>query len=690
MSATQITIRTTALKLPSQEALAVTGSCPELGNWEYAVIMDEVNPVFRELTFDVCETFEYKFVIADVNTSQIRAWEDGWNRLSGDIFEGKTIFASSPRFETGKWKGAGVAIPVFSLRTQDSFGVGEFNDLKKLADWAELTGQTIIQLLPVNDTTTLGTKEDSYPYSAVSAFALHPQFIHLPDAGVVEDEAFGALQNELNALEYVDYERVNAQKTRLLKQAFEREGKKTFATKAYKEFFKSNRYWLTPYSAFRVLTALKGTADFSTWGGFAKYDETAVVAFCKKHSNEVGFHYFEQYHLYRQLAEVKAYAQERGVMLKGDLPIGISRTSADAWQNPELYNLDSQAGAPPDAFSTAGQNWGFPTYNWEKMSEDGYKWWKQRLGKMSEGFDAFRIDHILGFFRIWEIQSSASNALLGHFNPALPYSANELKGLGFDISGGKYIVPIMKDDDVLFVEDPRKEGFYHPRIAAQYTFAYNCLEQWQKDAFNRLYDDFFYHRHNAFWKESAYKKLPELISATGMLVCGEDLGMIPESVPETMRELQILSLEIQRMPKSQYETFADTQNYPYLSVCATSTHDITPIRAWWNEDRALTQRYYNEMLGNEGEAPQDCEPWICRQIVEQHLRSTSMLAILPLQDWLSLSGQLRHPEPEKERINVPSIPRYYWRYRMHLTVEQLIAANEFNAELRNMIARSGR
>ncbi len=736
----EIHLKTPMLKLGPGEALGVTGSCEELGNWKEAVIMGKVGPIYAALSIEVSAPFEYKFVIADKSTSRIKVWEDGWNRYA-DLSR-ETITASPARINAPKWRGAGTAIPVFALRSKESFGIGEFHDLKKMIDWAVRTGQTIIQLLPINDTTMTGTWQDSYPYNANSTFALHPQFIHLPSAGVPEDEEYIKLRDELNALDKVDYERVNNEKTRLLKKTFKKTGKKILAQSDYRHFIEANGYWLLPYAAFRVLTALNGTPDFSSWGKYSKYSPAVVEELSKTHKEDIDFHCFEQYHLYKEFAEVKAYARNHGVMLKGDLPIGISRTSADAWLNPALFNMDSQAGAPPDAFSVQGQNWGFPTYNWERMAKDKYAWWKARLGKMAECFDAFRIDHILGFFRIWEIPFSAVRGLMGHFNPALPYTEQELRDRGFDISGGRYITPIINDDtigqffgdragevwekcirdgqlrpfcstqrkvaekyaddqplrdglmglieDVLFIEDPHRKGYYHPRIAAQSTINYRYLDQWHKDAYNALYNDFFYHRHNDFWRESAMKKLPELLSATDMLTCGEDLGMIPDCVPDVMRELQILSLEIQSMPKEVGVLFSNVQRYPYLSVCTTSTHDTNPLRAWWEEDRDLSAKFYHEALGFQGEPPYFCEPWVCSRVVSQHLASPSMLAILPIQDWFSIDGKIRRQNPNDERINIPAIPRHYWRYRMHIALEDLLEAEDFNNTVRDMIQASGR
>lgn len=744
-----VTLRVVLPTLRPDETLAVAGSGPELGDWKRIVPLDDSRFPEWELTLDAAQGFEYKFLVADRKTLAPILWEEGanrtWNALPGP---GEHVIdsAGAPRLPERRWRGAGTAVPVFSLRSEEDFGVGEFYDLRRLIDWAAATGQRIIQVLPINDTTMTGTWEDSYPYNANSTFALHPQFIRLPDAGVEEDDEYRRLRDELNALPDVDYQQVNRHKQRLLRRAYERHGARTARRRDYNAFLAANRHWLIPYAAFCTLRDEYGTPDFTRWEGYARYDKKAVEAYCHEHKHDIGFHCYVQYHLHTQLTEVSAYARRRGIVLKGDLPIGISRTSVDAWLHPRLFHMDSQAGAPPDAFSAVGQNWGFPTYNWERMAQDGYAWWRARMAKMAEYFDAFRIDHILGFFRIWEIPTHALHGLLGYFNPALPYSADELRGMGFDTADGRYTVPApdermladlfgdlaaevrttcLKDgrllpayatqrrvavrfpgdddrqtrlreglmrmlDDVLFIEDPRRKGFFHPRIAAHSTYAYQSLDQGRRAAFDRLYDDFFYRRHNRFWKESALRKLPVLLSATEMLTCGEDLGMIPDSVPETMHELQILSLEIQRMPKSLNETFADPARYPYFSVCTTSTHDMNPLRAWWEEDRGLSARFYHEALGLGGDAPYFCEPWICQRIVDMHLASPAMLAILPLQDWFSVNGELRFPDPAKERINIPAIPRHYWRYRMHVTLEELLRKDDFNDSLREMIAASGR
>ena len=686
-----IILKAAAADIRPGQKLAVTGSSKALGEWKKAIPMDESLFPWWQIAIDSKEPIEYKYVLTDA-AGKIEFWEQGPNRKAAPAPKAAIVIEDAkPFFAAAPYRGAGVAIPVFSILTEESFGVGEFHDIKKMVDWAVATGQNFIQLLPVNDTSMTGTWQDSYPYNAVSSFALHPQFIHLPDAGVRQTKAYKELHQELNALPKVDYEKVNQAKMRLLKKVFETKAPKLEEDEAYQQFIKENDSWLLPYAVFCCLRDENGTVDWRKWGKNAKYTRKKADAYAAANPQQVAFWCWLQFILDAQLKDAVAYAHTHRVAIKGDLPIGVSPVSADAWTNPDLFNLDMQAGAPPDAFSADGQNWGFPTYNWDRMAQDGFAWWRARLKKMSEYFDAYRIDHILGFFRIWEIPAQYKSGLMGHFAPALPYSAEELKQKGFDVSTGAHVTPGESETDVLFVEDPRKKNFWHPRISAQFTAAYDKLQPWQKDSFNALYNDFFYHRHDDFWRESAMKKLPSLIRSTAMLSCGEDLGMIPGCVASVMDELNILSLEIQRMPKDPKEDFADPAKYPYYCVCATGTHDTSPLRAWWEEDRDLTQRYYNTMMHCEGDAPYFCESWAAEKIVRSHLYSPAMLAILPLQDWLATDSEVRYAgDPADERINIPANPRHYWRWRMHKTVEELISDKPLCERIRAMISDAAR
>ncbi len=762
-----LSIEVAAPMVGSDQVLAISGDCEGLGGWDpaKAIEMNDADfPNWRvNLDMSTIDTpFNYKFLILNKTTKAVVAWEGGDNRRFAitPARKNEVLVVAGMRFinPLNPWHGAGVAIPVFSIRSEEDFGVGDFNDLKKMVDWAALTGQNFLQILPINDTTMTHTWTDSYPYNANSTFALHPQFLHLPAIGRLKDAArqeyYDNLGRELNQLTEIDYERVNNAKNEFVREIFAQEGAATVASAEFKSFVERNESWLTPYAAFCVLRDHNHTAEMSQWGKFAVYDKAKVDKFVAENADDINRVYFVQYHLDKQMREARDYAHAHGVAIKGDIPIGISRTSVDAWLNPRLFNLDCQAGAPPDDFSVLGQNWGFPTYNWEEMNKDGFQWWKDRFRKMSEYFDAYRIDHVLGFFRIWQIPMDAVHGLLGVFNPALPFTSDELKysydfWLDVDLQTKPYIMDYfladffgeytdearnrflisvgygrykLRDefatqrkvveyfagqekndknnklcgallgliDDVLFIEDPYEKGKYHPRISAQFTYIYRSLTDYERWCFDRLYNDFYYHRHNDFWYGKAMWKLPPLIDSTDMLTCAEDLGMIPDCVPAVMSALEILSLEIQRMPKDPKSEFGNTYNYPYYSVCTTSTHDMGGIRAWWESDRDATQRFYNNVLHDMGTAPYYAEPWICEKIVNLHLASPSMLCILPLQDWLSIDGELRRTNPQEEQINVPANPRHYWRYRMHLTIEELMKQKNFNNRMRDMIKSSGR
>ena len=696
--------------LRKNQVLALCGDNESLGSWntDQARIMEPHGAEWQLWLNkeEVGEHAEFKFIILEKNENsqeanwqlsiadyQLVSWELGDNRtLHIDPYSDVTLRmlrTYTLRDPQEHWRGAGVAIPVFSLRSKKSYGIGEFSDIPLMVDWAAKTGQSFLQLLPVNDTTMNRNWHESYPYNAISCFALNPAYIRLEEVGVLSDKeamkAFRKQQRELNKLPQVDYDTVITAKWDYLHRIFAQEGERTLASSSFKHFYKDNESWLRPYAAYCYLRDKYGTPDYTQWGDDSAYNED---------HNEMAapIYLFIQYHLHLQLKRAADYAHQHGVVLKGDIPIGISRTSVEAWCHPGLFCLESQAGAPPDAFARDGQNWGFPTYNWPAMAAERYHWFAQRFTKMADYFDAYRIDHLLGFFRIWEIPSYTKSGLLGHFNPAMPLTPEEIISSGIAFYKERHAMPFTPNDetDVLFVEDPYQPGTYHPRINGFETESFKAMPEHERRAFYALHDHFYYHRHNDFWHIEAMKKLPALVDSTDMLVCGEDLGMIPACVPAVMSELHILSLEIQRMPKAYGCSVDNPANYPYYSVCTTSTHDMSGIRGWWQEDPSLTQHFWSEMLHQRGKAPIDCEAWICENIVRQHLDSPAMLTILPIQDWMSMDEHLRYADPSFERINVPANPFNYWRYRMHLTLEELLEADDFNRQVRRLIEQSGR
>ena len=689
-----VRLKVRAPQLRYFERLAIIGGGETLGNWEAlrAIDMDEhaCNEWVVSLDADTLpQTFEFKFVGLDEVDDVTPLWENGVNRTvtlpemeTGDVVVYELQQAYFPLYP---WKGAGTVIPIFSLRSEGSFGVGDFGDLKQMIEWCAKTKQRVLQVLPINDTNITHTWQDSYPYNSISIYALHPQYTDLRQLPALKDEArkayFEGLQKELNALPQIDYERVNEAKMEYLRELYAQEGSKMMKTAAFKQFFEQNKEWLVPYAAYCHYRDLYGTATFSEWPDHHTFSDNERETMSKsttKLYKEVAFWYFIQFNLDQQMRSAHVYARKNKVILKGDIPIGISRDGVEAWVEPKYFNLNGQAGAPPDAFSADGQNWGFPTYNWDEMLKDGCSWWVRRFRKMSEYFDAYRIDHVLGFFRIWEIPVPEKSGLMGQFAPALGMSKEEIEAYGVQFNDG------------LFLVDHKRNDRWHPRIAVQYQEAYQQLDEGQKYCFNNLYNDYFYRRNNQFWYTEAMKKLPKLTQATRMLVCAEDLGMVPDCVPWVMNELRILSLEIQSMPKDPTTRFGKLSHNPYRSVDTISTHDMSTLRQWWDEDEERTQAYYNTTLRRGGAAPHPLPGWLAKDIVSRHLTSPSMLCMISFQDWISINEALRLPDQNAERINIPANPRHYWRYRMHLTIEQLLAADDLNYEISTLIIQSGR
>ena len=689
-----VRIKVRAPQLRFFERLAIMGAGDTFGNWEAKRAIDmyehEANEWVISLDADTLpQTLEFKFVGLDDEIDVTPLWENGENRtiVLPQLEQGEVVVyeLSQAFFPIYPWKGAGTVIPIFSLRSEGSFGVGDFGDLKQMVDWCAKTKQRVLQVLPINDTNMTYTWQDSYPYNSISIYALHPQYTDFRQLPALKDPErkayFDALQKELNALPQIDYERMNNAKLEYLRELYAQEGSKAMKSEAFKQFFAENKEWLVPYAAFCHYRDLYGTATFSEWPDHKTFTEKEREAMSKsttKIYKEVAFWYYVQFNLDQQMRAAHAYARKNKVILKGDIPIGISRDGVEAWVEPKYFNLNGQAGAPPDAFSADGQNWGFPTYDWDTMLADGCSWWVRRFRKMAEYFDAYRIDHVLGFFRIWEIPVPEKSGLMGQFSPALGLSREEIEAYGVQFNDG------------LFLVDHKRNDRWHPRIAVQYQEAYNQLNEDQKYHFNQLYNDYFYRRNNQFWYTEAMKKLPKLTQATRMLVCAEDLGMVPDCVPWVMNELRILSLEIQSMPKDPTTRFGHLSRNPYRSVDTISTHDMPTLRQWWDEDEERTQSYFNTMLFRGGPAPHPLPDWLAKDIVSRHLTSPSMLCLLSFQDWISIDDGRRLPDENAERINIPANPRHYWRYRMHLTIEQLLAADDLNNEISTLIIQSGR
>ncbi|MEY4569512.1 MAG: hypothetical protein RLZZ398_951 [Verrucomicrobiota bacterium] len=752
--------------VPTGQVPCLIGSVDEIGGWGWhsAVPLEETAPNVwqKNLYLPVDWHIEYKYGLFDLSLKCVVSLELGENRIlpSRSIGTHQRTKVSDECYRRdvgGLFRGAGVAVPVFSLRSAKSLGVGEFADLKPLADWAKGVGLKLIQILPINDTTSSHDWTDSYPYSAISVFALHPLYLRIDDLKYAMPAAFkkelGAARDQLNPLDQVDYEAVMQVKTQLTRQIYAKHRAAILVSAAFKKFLEANGDWAIPYAVFCVKRDHYGSADFSRWEEWSVFDRDWVDALIdptQPEWPEIAYHLWLQYELDQQLADAVRHLHGHGLALKGDLPIGIDRHSVDAWSAPHLFKMDAQAGAPPDAFAVKGQNWGFPTYDWEVMQKDDYAWWRSRFAQLSHYFDAYRIDHILGFFRIWQVPYHHVEGIMGHFDPAVPIHIDEIRARGINFTYNRFCRPYIREhflwehfgagaeyvksrflndcgdgyfqlreqvstqrrivdyfadepsddciqgglldcaSDVLFFEVPDSNGtLFHPRCSMQTTFSYRELGTEDRRRVEELYNDYFYRRQEDFWQARGYEKLPAMRKASRMLLCGEDLGMVPACVPAVLNELGILSLEIQRMPKTHELEFSNPQNAPYMSVVSPSTHDMSSLRAWWREDFLTTSKFAWQSFGI---AFPDAElsGELASRIIWQHLQSPAMWAIFPLQDLLAIDESIRHPDPEAERINVPAIMPFYWRYRMLLGLDQLAAASDFNCNLSRLIHAAGR
>jgi len=698
--------------------------------------------------------FYYKYAVFDLLTKKLEAAEDNEFQIvqQSDDHAEFTILNQFADFHKSAFRGAGVNIQLSSLKSENSWGVGDLTDLNQLSDWASIVGLKMIQLLPLNDTTASHTIADSYPYAPISVHALHLIILDVEALSKkfkiklhsnIQQEA-----NRLNAAATLEYPEVMNLKSEAIKIIFDHQFESFTKDSGFIEFYNHNQFWLIPYAAFCYLRDKNKTADFSKWYDYSIYDEESIfklTATNTAHYRDIAIHYFIQYHLHLQLQFAVAYAHKLGIILKGDLPIGVGRYSVETWKYPNLFHVEVQSGAPPDAFTVKGQNWSFPTYNWDNMKKDNFLWWRQRLQHLNHYFDAIRIDHVLGFFRIWSIPMHAVEGILGYFVPALGITSDEVRRLGMAFDEQRLCRPFITEailyetfgkdinwvkENVISIDGFREEfntqrkiakyfsnnnqhanlkqklfdllanvilirdevdiKNYHFRINMQDTTSYKLLSDHDRRMLNILYFQYFFQKQNHLWSTIATEKLDAIQSASDMLICAEDLGMVPEMVEGDLKLREILTLQVQRMPKLLHESFSNTQQAPYLSVATSSTHDMSTLRQWWKEDKNTTQDFFNNFLNKKGVAPDYCTIDICKQILLQHLDSPAMWSVFLLQDLLSINIITGSENPADERINNPADPNHYWNYRMHLTLDLLIILDDLNNNLKEMITSSGR
>lgn len=750
--------------VPPGRSLCLTGDDPAMGGWnpQKALRLVEVAANLWEVDLELPADagIEYKYGFCDSVSGKLLEYEEGENRLleAHHLGVGQLTWVQDENYRrdpASGFRGAGVAIPVFSLRSDEGLGVGEFADLTAFGEWAHGLGMKLVQILPIHDTTASRDWTDSYPYSAISCFALHPIYLRLDVFREAMPDAWGerldAEREKLNALYSLDYEAVMKVKLELTREVFDTHYATLSEDDGMENFMAEQQGWLPAYAAFCVLRDQHGSGDFSQWGEDASFSHLRLKAMWEEGSGyRQDMHYWMwlQHELNKQLGAAVAALHERGVVLKGDLPIGIDRCSVEAWSTPELFNLDAQSGAPPDYFSEQGQNWGFPTYNWERMAEDGYAWWQARLSHLALYFDAFRIDHVLGFFRIWQIPIQHVNGLRGWFEPAMPVRLEEFRSCGLDFSYQRFCEPWLtgealrdmfgeradeltatylrpkkdgayefreafdtqrkvleyfgdKEDpickallachgEILFIEVPGSGGTeFHPRYGLQRTRSFADLDHASQEKVDALYIDYFFKRQDFHWRAGGMMKLDALRRASEMLLCGEDLGMVPDCVPGVMRDTGILGLEIQRMPKTFGADFSDPRHAPWMSVVSPSTHDMSNLREWWQAEPNQAKRLA-WLQFEQAHPTEELEPEFAAKLVGRQFESPAMWAIIALQDLLALDERLRHSDPAAERINDPAVNPHNWRYRMHLSVAELTTAEALNGRIRALLEQNGR
>ena len=586
----------------------------------------------------------------------------------------------------GMQKRAGVLAPLFSVYSRKSTGIGELRDLKLLIDWAKLSGNSIIQLLPLNELGLLFC-----PYDSISSFALEPAYISLEEVPGGNSNSIKARISQLKkefptGRSHVDY-RIRREKLAVLWDIFIEEARNI--AEELKKFREDNSYWINDFALFKVLKDYHRGAPWYEWED--KYKNRIMPqleVFRKEHEKEITFQVWVQWQLYKQFKEVKAYAQDKKIFLKGDLPFLVSRDSADVWQHQEFFKLEFAAGAPPDMYCAKGQRWGMPTYNWDKVAKDDYKYLKEKLKVAQEFYDILRIDHVVGLFRIWSIPCNEP------------------------------------------LENQGLRGFFDPQDERE-------------------------------WAGHGKNILSVMLNNTKMLLCAEDLGVIPKVCTQALEEFGIPGNDVQRWAKDWRikHDFLDPAEYRTLSVTMLSTHDTTIWLAWWeNEagtvDEELFRRKcverridYDAVKGNlfdPGTPKHGRRRWlsnVCssdslvhilgkkkeeiadfidmyentfqekeklwkylkiagpmqenanRQaigaVLKMTLESKAIFCIHLILDWLSLAGVLKG-DSYQYRINTPgTISENNWSVVIPISLEELLK-HKVTKEAKKMIASSGR
>jgi len=628
----------------------------------------------------------------------------------------------------------GVLVPVAALRSEQSCGVGEFADLAELAEWCRENGLDLIQILPVND-----TGYQSSPYSALSAFALHPIYIriaHVPEYGALStalraevDAAIAELRSDQEPRERFQYQVVISAKQGILRQIYHARRDAIQDDPALWEWAEKNP-WVRGYAAYRTLKDRHEQRAWMDWTELRDPNADDINALWSRPSlqDELTFYVWLQYRLEEQLRSAVAAVDRAGVQLKGDLPILMDEDSADIWRHRNIFIPELRAGAPPDMFSRTGQNWGFPVYDWDVLAKEDYNWWKRRLMQADKFYHAFRIDHVLGFFRIWSIPAEDLAGTMGYFYPSFTLTREALHDAGFDdgriawlaqphirgdtlreqfgheadrvvglaldqlgdedlyrfggrIAGERSLLTLDLSEDII----ERLRALYwdralietdNGRFAPAWEFRactrYLDLPDEEKEAFEGLV------RHvnrvsEEMWEEQGRRLLSFMSNTVPMLPCAEDLGVIPESVPRTLSDLNILGLRVPRWAREWDEPgqpYIPVERYPFLTVSAPSVHDTSTLREWWESEGEATGFW--QALGFSGEAPASFGPETARHVYGKLANANAAILVFQLQDYLVFDTALTPDDPADERINIPGTSNdFNWTYRMPVPIDAL-------------------
>ena len=596
---------------------------------------------------------------------------------------------------------AGIAVPLFSLRRHGDAGCGDFASLEAFAPIAERMGARIIQLLPLEDTTLYGDSRDSYPYRPLASTVLNPIYIAVDQLPPLADqrleEELRAEAQQLSAQKTFDYTAVWQLKRRWLWASFtEQADASPYFTDMINRYVGLTNnpschsmpiwhYWV----CVRTILDLFPDLNREEWD----FWEEMKRVYKLEEKNKRLVAYTGNFYVYcymvaqRQMRRAVATIRQHGLALMGDLTVGVDPHAADTLAYPDKFNKRLSCGAPPDYFSPDGQNWGIVTCrrNWKTL-------WQERFDYLERFYDYLRVDHVLGFFRIWSIPRDGRSGMLGYFLPSRRYLKREIAKLGLaETLRPEWIAPSKKPvttQEVLWIE--RLDAGYVPRYDVASAAPFATLSPDLQERMRAVCEDYYYGGNEELWRERGRERLSFLKSLTTMQLCAEDLGMVPQCVYPVLEELGILKLYVERMPKSAGIEFEAAPYFSEDSVGTTSTHDCEPLRLWWQQDEARSRRYYDYFLADYGVLyDTTLTPELAEVIIRRHLESPSRLCILPIQDWLAL-----HPyhcatvTPESERINDPSNPHHVWDYSLPYAIEDL--PTEWLDQIRRLVVASGR